>query len=74
MGTGLGFLLLILTTHLFILIAPYTKVEETLNVHATHDILYHGWNIDRYDHFEFPGVVPRTLLGMNQTPLSPGVS
>lgn len=55
--------------HLFC--APYSKVEESFNLQATHDIIVFGTpthNIHArlnatYDHFTFPGAVPRSFVG-----------
>ncbi|KAI4101400.1 MAG: hypothetical protein LQ339_005049 [Xanthoria mediterranea] len=68
---------LIPTLILFHLIwAPYTKVEESFNIQATHDILTYGVRDlffpngsselqlkDHYDHLTFTGPVPRTSVG-----------
>ncbi|MCJ1451887.1 dolichyl-P-Man:Man(7)GlcNAc(2)-PP-dolichol alpha-1,6-mannosyltransferase [Mycoblastus sanguinarius] len=63
----------IVVLHLFL--APFTKVEESFNIQATHDVLTHGipWTRNReqagcylrehYDHLTFTGPVPRTFVG-----------
>ena len=56
---------------LHLVISPYTKVEESFALQATHDILTYGVpafsgnqsSISQYDHVEFSGSVPRTFVG-----------
>ncbi|KAI0785050.1 alpha-1,6-mannosyltransferase subunit [Abortiporus biennis] len=58
--------LLLATCGAYVYLAPYTKVEESFNLHATHDVFMYGIGADalqQYDHFIFPGAVPRTFIG-----------
>ncbi|CAG8637864.1 12684_t:CDS:2, partial [Acaulospora colombiana] len=59
-------LILLAAAWAHVFLAPYTKVEESFNLHAAHDVFFHGVSksaLRKYDHFVFPGVVPRSFVG-----------
>ncbi len=56
-------LMLLLYSWTLVLLCPYTKVEESFNMQAMHDIMFHQHDIEAYDHLVFTGPVPRTMLG-----------
>ena len=46
--------------------SPYTKVEESFNIQAVHDMMRYGVRpaqVPKYDHVSFPGSVPRSFIG-----------
>lgn len=56
---------LVVSTTFMVLLAPYTKVEESFNVQALHDFINVGVDeIMLFDHVTFPGSVKRTCLGI----------
>ncbi|KAH8831372.1 glycosyltransferase family 22 protein [Flagelloscypha sp. PMI_526] len=59
-------LLILATSWTHVFLAPFTKVEESFNLHVTHDVLMYGVqpsSILQYDHIINPGPVKRTFIG-----------
>lgn len=52
----------LILVHLYV--APYTKVEESFNIHAVYDFVNHGLEFAKFNHLTFPGPVQRTFVGL----------
>jgi len=51
-----------------LILCPHSKVEESFQLQATHDLIYFGirpalLGETPYDHLQYPGVVPRSFVG-----------
>ena len=49
--------LLLFVTCVHLLVCPFTKVEESFNMQATHDLLYHRGNISKVRYFNYDRLV-----------------
>lgn len=59
-------LIVFLSTFLQLFLSPFTKVEESFNLHAIHDFIHQPSLLavaHSGDHVQFPGPLPRTFIG-----------
>ena len=60
---GYADLVLLFVAWVHVALCPFTKVEESFNVQAAHDLLVFGpHQLEQFDHFQFPGEIPPQRL------------
>ena len=47
--------LLFVQCTMYVVLCPYTKVEESFNLQAVHDLLYHGTDLEKVSIPRTPG-------------------
>jgi alpha-1,6-mannosyltransferase len=57
--------LLVIVPWIYVFLAPYTKVEESFNLHATHDVIMYGVGPGGLEH-----VRPSNHISANRLPTS----
>ena len=55
-------LILLFVGIIYIILCPFTKVEESFNMQASHDIMFESTNLENYDHLLYPGMFCSVLF------------